>query len=95
MKLPLAMARCDAHGGKGAYVSRWVINKDTLELVSGRDFLDAPQKLNRWINETWKAADGSAGKLVDMNRLCSADLAPVSAFYNAASRTIRPIHRLP
>jgi hypothetical protein len=75
-----------AHGGKGAYVSRWVINKDTLEVVNGRDFVDAPQKLNLWINGTWKAADASAEKLVDINRLCSADLAPVSAFYNAASQ---------
>jgi hypothetical protein len=75
-----------AHGGKGAFVSRWVINKDTLEVVNGRDFVDAPQKLNLWISGTWKAADASAGKLVDMNRLCSADLASVSAFYNAASQ---------
>ena len=39
-----------AHGGKGAFVSRWVINKDTLDVVSGRDFVDAPQKLNLWID---------------------------------------------
>jgi hypothetical protein len=74
-----------AHGGAGAYVSRWVINKDTLEVVDGRDFLAAPEKLNLWSNGNWKAGDLSAGKLLDINRLCSADLAPVSAFYNAAS----------
>jgi hypothetical protein len=75
-----------AHGGTGAYVSRWVINKDTLEVVDGRDFLAAPEKLHLWSNGSWKAGDTSAGKLLDINRLCSADLAPVSAFYNAASR---------
>ena len=75
-----------AHGGKGAYVSRWVINKDTLEVVNGLDFVDAPQKVNLWIDGAWKAGDASAGKLLDISRLCSADLAPVSAFYNAASQ---------
>jgi hypothetical protein len=76
-----------AHGGKGAYVSRWVINKDTLEVVNGRDFVDAPEKLNLWVNGAWKAGDVSAGKLLlDISRLCSADLAPVSAFYNAGSQ---------
>jgi hypothetical protein len=73
------------HGGKGAFVSRWVVNKDTLEVVSGRDFIDAPQKLHLWIDGTWKAADAPLGKLLDINRLCSADLAPISAFYNAAT----------
>jgi Bacterial protein of unknown function (DUF839) len=75
-----------AHGGTGAYVSRWVINKDTLEVVDGRDFLAAPEKLHLWSNRSWKAGDASAGKLLDINRLCSADLAPISAFHNAASR---------
>jgi hypothetical protein len=75
-----------AHGGNGAYVSRWVIHKDSLEVVNGRDFVDAPEKLNLWVNGAWKAGDASAGKLLDINRLCSADLAPVSAFYNAASQ---------
>ena len=75
-----------AHGGNGAYVSRWVLNKDTLEVVDGRDFLAAPEKLHLWSNGTWKAGDDSVDKLLDINRLCSADLAPVSAFYNAASQ---------
>jgi hypothetical protein len=74
-----------AHDGSGAYVSRWVINQDTLEVTDGGDFLAAPEKLHLWSNGNWKAGDVSAGKLLDINRLCSADLAPVSAFYNAAS----------
>jgi hypothetical protein len=80
----LGVAR--AHGGKGAFVSRWVINKDTLVVMSGRDFVDAPQKLKLWIDGAWKAGDASAGKLLDINRLCSADLAPISAFYNATTQ---------
>src|SRR5262249_10412982 len=75
-----------AHGGTGAHVSRWVINKDTLEVVDGRDFLAAPEKLHLWSNGSWRAGDASAGKLLSLTRLCSADLAPVSAFYNAASQ---------
>jgi hypothetical protein len=85
-EIPTGQGAVRAHGGTGAYVSRWVINKDTLEVVDGRDFLAAPEKLNLWSNGNWKAGDLSAGKLLDINRLCSADLAPVSAFYNAASQ---------
>ncbi len=71
-----------AHGGKGAYVSRWVIDKNTLEIRSGADFLSSPSKLMLWSGSGWKAASASDGKPLDMGRLCSADLAPVSAFYN-------------
>ena len=75
-----------AHGGTGAFVSRWLINKDTLEIVSGRDFVDAPQKLHLWTGAGWKTANRLAGDLRKINRLCSSDLAPISAFYNAASK---------
>jgi hypothetical protein len=75
-----------AHGGRGAYVSRWVINRDTLEVVKGSDFVDSPQKLNLWVNGAWKAGNTSQGRPLDISRLCSADLAPVPAFYSAASQ---------
>jgi hypothetical protein len=75
-----------AHGGTGAFVSRWAINKDTLQVLSGRDFVDAQHKLNLWIDGAWKSGDASVGKLLNIGRLCSADLAPISAFYSAASQ---------
>jgi hypothetical protein len=65
-----------AHGSIGAFVSKWVIDKDTLQVLSGQDLI---QKTYLW----------SAGTYVQQttafNRLCSADLAAPSALYNAAT----------
>ncbi|OYU94536.1 MAG: hypothetical protein CFE21_16165 [Bacteroidetes bacterium B1(2017)] len=72
-----------AHGAKGAFVSKWVINKSNLNVVSGSDLI---QKVNLW-NGTgytlYNPADTSSKKA--FNRFCSADLPAVSAFYNAAT----------
>jgi hypothetical protein len=57
-----------AHGQKGAFVSRWVIDAETLTVRSGADL----------VQNTVPAG-------LAFNRLCSADLAPQSAFFNAAS----------
>ncbi|MFO1183360.1 MAG: hypothetical protein U1E56_01075 [Bauldia sp.] len=79
------------HGGKGAFVSRWTLNKDTLEVTGGRDFVDSAANLHLYDRkgERYVAASALVGtpeaKLLDLTRLCSADLAAVSAFYNAAS----------
>jgi hypothetical protein len=59
-----------SHGNtSGAFVSRWVIDKDTLRVISGRDQI------------TNLITTGSK----NLDRLCSADLAPISAFYNKAT----------
>jgi hypothetical protein len=74
-----------AHGSKGAFVSKWVINKSDLSVVSGQDLI---QQVNAWDPTAnggagaWVPASGSAKTLV---RLCSADLPPISAFYNSAT----------
>jgi len=72
-----------AHGAKGAFVSKWVINKSDLSVVSGSDLI---QKVNLW-NGTgytlYNPADTASKKA--FNRFCSSDLPPVSAFYNATS----------
>ena len=79
------------HGGKGAFVSRWVINKDTLEVVSGQDFVTSPDKFHlfdRGEKSYVTAAqlkNGPQAALLDLSRLCSADLAPVLAFFNPAT----------
>ena len=59
-----------SHGNSsGAFVSRWVVDSTTLKVLSGRDQI------------TSLVTTGS----LNLDRLCSADLAPVSAWYNAAS----------
>lgn len=74
------------HGGRGAFVSSWVLHKDTLAVLSGKDLCDSPQKFHLWSEGRWKPAEPTMGKLLDISRLCSADLAPLSAFYNAATK---------
>jgi hypothetical protein len=69
------------HGAKGSFVSKWVINKSDLSVVSGQDLI---QTLNVWNGSTWTAASGDAAPN-RLNRLCSADLAPISAYYNPAT----------
>src|SRR5215510_7538296 len=60
-----------AHGGKGAFVSEFVIDKATLQVLSGQDLIQ-----NVVLN-------GSTS--LNFSRLCSADLPAVTAFFNAAS----------
>ncbi|WP_271254232.1 esterase-like activity of phytase family protein [Pseudanabaena sp. Chao 1811] len=64
------------HGSKGAFVSKWVINKSDLSVVSGDDLI---QNVN-----TWNGSNFVQGTTA-FSRFCSADLAPVSAFYNSAT----------
>ncbi len=72
-----------AHGAKGAFVSKWVINKNDLSVVSGSDLI---QKVNLW-NGTgytlYNPSDTTSKKA--FNRFCSADLPAVTAFYNATT----------
>ncbi|RYD83604.1 MAG: choice-of-anchor D domain-containing protein [Sphingobacteriales bacterium] len=72
-----------AHGSKGAFVSKWIINKSDLSVVSGSDLI---QNINLWNPATssyitYNAANPSIGAA--LTRLCSADLPSVSAFYNS------------
>ena len=70
-----------AHGARGSFVSKWTIEKGSLRVLHGEDQI---QRLMVWNGTTWVLATGDAGA-TRLNRLCSADLAPVSAFYNPAS----------
>lgn len=60
-----------AHGQKGAFVSRWLIDVESLKVQSGEDLVRASLPI---------------GVVRPFNRLCSADLASISTFYNATSR---------
>jgi Bacterial protein of unknown function (DUF839) len=82
-EIPSAEGVPRAHGARGAFVSKWVINKTDLSVVSGQDQI---QHVNVWdpTTSSWTAASGDAAPN-RLNRLCSADLAPISAYYNPAT----------
>ncbi len=67
------------HGARGAFVSKWLLDAENLNFIKGEDLIK--QTL------LWSATDQryfiSASN--QFNRLCSADLAPVSAFFNVLS----------
>ncbi|MEW6306962.1 MAG: immunoglobulin domain-containing protein [Verrucomicrobiota bacterium] len=66
------------HGAIGAFVSKWIINKSTLEVMNGSDLIT-----NVYV---WDGANFIIpGTNVVFGRFCSADLPPVSAFYNSTS----------
>lgn len=70
-----------AHGSTGAFVSKWVINKNTLSVVSGTDLT---QNMNLWTGSTYTTYNSAnSSSVAALSRFCSADLPPVSAFYNA------------
>jgi RTX calcium-binding nonapeptide repeat (4 copies) len=74
------------HGSKGAFVSRWVIDKTTLEVLEGDDLI---KTLYVWdsnpLSPTYEQFVVGTGAIAEINRLCSADLPDATAFYNAAS----------
>lgn len=78
-ELPGTAGIARAHGGTGSFVSEWVIDKTTLQVVSGKDLVH-----DVWMYEGGTYVDHNAGNSpVTFNRFCSADLADSGAFYNA------------
>jgi Secretion system C-terminal sorting domain len=69
-----------AHGAAGAFVSKWIINKSNLSIVSGSDLITSAYG---W--DTATQAVNATSSTIAFNRFCSADLPAVSAFYNAAT----------
>jgi hypothetical protein len=67
-----------AHGSTGAFVSKWVINKSDLSVVSGGDLI---QSVYVWDSNTNTFTTGTTA----FSRFCSADLAPVTAYYNSVT----------
>lgn len=66
-----------AHGGTGAFVSRWQVRKSDLRVLHGEDLI---QQLQLWNGTGYTPTTGVA-----MARFCSADLAAPSAYFNASS----------
>src|SRR6266511_3700559 len=65
-----------AHGARGAFLSKWTIEKGSLRVLQGEDLI---KKLYTWSGAGWQVSNTDAAP-ARLNRLCSADLAPVSAF---------------
>jgi hypothetical protein len=65
-----------AHGGKGGFVSRWVIRMSDSAVTKGEDLV---RKVQLWdiASGTYRTAQAEA-----FGRFCSADLAPASAYYD-------------
>jgi hypothetical protein len=67
------------HGAAGAFVSRLVIDKQSLRVVSGADLIKTVKLYNR-ATKSYEADTAALGNL------CSGDLAEGSAFYDADSK---------
>jgi hypothetical protein len=67
-------------GTRGAFVSKWKIRKSDLTVLNGSDLI---QNVARFDVPT--ATYLAPAKGVAFSRFCSADLAPLSAWYDAAS----------
>lgn len=74
-----------AHGHIGSFVSKWVINKSNLSVVSGADLIQGVQLWNGTSYTLYNSSNTST--LAQIARLCSADLPAASAFYNSLTST--------
>ena len=71
-----------AHGSKGAFVSKWIINKSTLTVQSGSDLMI---NVNLWNGTGYTTYNAHNPNAVGFSRFCSGDLPAPSAFYNSAT----------
>lgn len=68
-----------AHGEKGAFVSQWVFDKNTLRATKGEDLI---KQVFTWDSASSRYVYNRANSF---DRFCSADLPAASALYNAGS----------
>jgi hypothetical protein len=80
-EIPNTLGVTRAHGGKGAFVSKWTINKETLAVTHGEDLF---KRIFQWDGTQW-AQIPAGSPLLNFSRLCSADLPAPSAYFDAAS----------
>lgn len=67
------------HGATGAFVSELLVDKSTLTVISAQDLTESFVDIDGVVRNV------ANGNPIALGRFCSADLAPVSAFYNSAS----------
>ena len=78
---PVGVVR--AHGNAGAFVSMWTISKANLEVLHGEDLLQNNTSIFLSNNDPATGTPHSGylpGDTTPLARLCSADLAPTSAY---------------
>ncbi|MES2568802.1 MAG: hypothetical protein V4710_01955 [Verrucomicrobiota bacterium] len=68
------------HGGKGSFVSKFILDRETLAVVSGEDLI---KQVYGWNSTTQQS--NTVTSTVAFNRFCSADLPAETAFFNANS----------
>ena len=86
---PVLLGTARAHGAAGGFVSKWVINTSTWQVISGGDFVTSPTNQMMWDT----TANSGAGNWVARTasnpyaylRPCSADLPKLEAFYDASN----------
>ncbi len=71
------MGKVRAHSARGGFVSHWTLDINTLKIVDGKDLV---HKVALWLPEEHRHIMAAT---YSFNRLCSADLAKLSAFYDA------------
>jgi hypothetical protein len=65
------------HGGKGAFVSKWLVNVNTLNVLYGGDLM---QQVYGW--DVQREQVNVTTEVASFNRFCSADLPEATAFYD-------------
>lgn len=68
------------HGGRGTFISKWIIFKDSLTVASGDDLM---KEVYGW-NTPLQQSNTTPG-IFSFARYCSADLAEPTAFFNETS----------
>ena len=71
------------HGSNGAFVSRWIIDQQTLKVLKGEDLTRSTDKVHLWdpLNGEYEPI----GRTIQWRRLCSADLPRRSALFDSIS----------
>ncbi len=67
-----------AHGFNGSFVSRWSIDRNTLQVIEGRDHNTAIADVKTWDSASSSYVTGTGAS--KFSRFCSADLAAPSAY---------------
>ena len=81
-ELPNTSGVTRAHGGIGAFVSQWVIDKTTLQVLSGEDLI---KKIYSYNSNSVGDYSQISGAALAFGRFCAGDLAEPTAYYNAAT----------
>src|SRR5215510_2181361 len=68
------------HGGDGAFVSRWIIDRNALIVTAGDDLM---KRVYGW--DVARQQSASTPQAFSFNRYCSADLPEKTAFYYEAA----------